>query len=404
MIDQFKKGFDKTVGKSSGSGNSAWEEKKGIKYSTSETRLYDIMEDVCRSGNDCRAALDEAEEIVEEWWKNRDEKLGLKTMYKEICVEQTKLCCAKGKFGKTCKACPGGAKTPCNSHGECKGSGSRAGTGKCKCNSGYSGKKCSKCKKDHYRKGTGADAAFTCEKCDAGCGDGCDGPGLEYCTGECADGYEAAAGVGDAAGAKGCKDVDECAAGTADCAKDTFCKNVPGRADCEKCDESCHPDDGCTAAGPKGCAEGTCADGYEHNADNGCVDIDECAVNASQCAVGKYCFNKPGSVSCLPCATACDEAQGCTDGTPEGCNGCKAGYEPIEGKDQGCQDVDECSKDDACGEGFTCRNSRGSFECNCLSPKIESDGKCHDVAVPEAAVAGEGEGAEEGDEPVKDEL
>lgn len=56
----------------------------------------------------------------------------------------------------------------------------------------------------------------------------------------------------------------------------------------------------------------------------GCVDIDEC-LNESACEVGKYCFNKPGSVACLPCATACDASQGCTDGTPEGCNACRDG-------------------------------------------------------------------------------
>lgn len=387
LVDQFKSGFKKTIGKSSGSGNSAWEEKKGIKYSTSETRLYDIMEDVCRSGNDCRAALDAAEEIVEEWWKNRDEKASIDKMYTEVCIEQAQLCCAKGKFGKACKACPGGAKTPCNGHGECKGSGTREGTGKCKCNSGYSGKKCTKCKKDHFRQGSGDSDKFTCEKCAAGCAAGCDGPGLELCKGECAAGYEAI----DVSGV-GCKDIDECTAGTAECEKGTFCKNTPGGNDCDKCDASCHPDDGCTASGPKGCAEESCADGYKFNEDDGCKDIDEC-VNASYCAVGKYCFNKPGSVACLPCATACDEAAGCSDGTPEGCNGCKDGYEPIKGKDAGCQDVDECLVETTCGEGFTCRNTRGSFECNCIAPKIEADGKCSDAAV-----------APDTTEPAKDEL
>lgn len=82
-------------------------------------------------------------------------------------------------------------------------------------------------------------------------------------------------------------------------------------------------------------------------------------------------------------------------------------YEAIPGKDHGCQDVDECSKDDSCGEGYVCANTRGSFICNCMSPKIESDGKCHDVAVPNTTAEGEedGEGAgEETKESPKDEL
>ena len=65
-----------------------------LRYSTSETRLYDIMEDVCKSGNDCRAAMDEAEEIVEEWWKNRDEKAGLDKM----CVGSWVACATMSQY------------------------------------------------------------------------------------------------------------------------------------------------------------------------------------------------------------------------------------------------------------------------------------------------------------------
>lgn len=46
---------------------------------------------------------------------------------------------------------PGGAATPCSNHGTCKGAGDRKGKGKCKCETGYIGKRCAKCGPLHYK-------------------------------------------------------------------------------------------------------------------------------------------------------------------------------------------------------------------------------------------------------------
>ena len=46
---------------------------------------------------------------------------------------------------------PGGAATPCSNHGTCKGAGDRKGKGKCKCETGYIGKRCAKCGPLYYK-------------------------------------------------------------------------------------------------------------------------------------------------------------------------------------------------------------------------------------------------------------
>lgn len=101
------------------------------------------MERACNSGQrGCLDFVEENEELVEQWWRDRDETESLKKMAEVICVGETKACCKKGHFGKTCKTCPGGAKKPCNKNGTCDGDGTRRGAGKCKCNEGFKGKSC----------------------------------------------------------------------------------------------------------------------------------------------------------------------------------------------------------------------------------------------------------------------
>lgn len=63
--------------------------------------------------------------------------------------------CATGYFGVNCQnACPGGAKSPCNSHGSC-GSGVK-GSGLCACTTGWAGSACDVC-----------DSGFTGTTCEA---------------------------------------------------------------------------------------------------------------------------------------------------------------------------------------------------------------------------------------------
>merc|ERR1712096_169139 len=44
LVDGILKGLDKTKNKNFGGGDTAWEEKKNLKYKTSETRLVEILE------------------------------------------------------------------------------------------------------------------------------------------------------------------------------------------------------------------------------------------------------------------------------------------------------------------------------------------------------------------------
>ena len=97
----------------------------------------------------------------------------------------------------------------------------------------------------------------------AACSGGCTGPGTKFCKG-CATGYKK-----DESG--DCIDINECAEGSFECDKGKHCENTAGNYTCANCDVSCHKDDGCTAAGPTGCAEKSCADGYEFLEETGCT-------------------------------------------------------------------------------------------------------------------------------------
>jgi hypothetical protein len=55
-------------------------------------------------------------------------------------VTSTPASCAAGYFGSICEPCPGGAATPCSSHGTCAGG--LIGSGLCTCFTGYTGAAC----------------------------------------------------------------------------------------------------------------------------------------------------------------------------------------------------------------------------------------------------------------------
>ncbi|CAJ0604617.1 unnamed protein product [Cylicocyclus nassatus] len=78
------------------------------------------------------------------------------------------------------------------------------------------------------------------------------------------------------------------------CAADYFEKSKSENTiECEKCFDGCAG--GCTKAGPKGCTK--CKSGY-NDTDDGCTDIDECALETT-CSNGhETCVNLPGSHRC----------------------------------------------------------------------------------------------------------
>ncbi|GAB1599636.1 mucin-like protein [Argonauta hians] len=115
-----------------------------------------------------------------------------------------------------------------------------------------------------------------------------------------------------------CDDEDECQSQSHNCSADATCKNTIGSYTCI-------------------CKQGFSGDGYT------CIDIDECAMNTSNCQ--KQCTNTHGSFSCKcpPNYVMADDRRSCV-----------------------FQDMDECKAGtDNCSTEATCENTSGSFNCTC---------------------------------------
>jgi hypothetical protein len=126
----------------------------------------------------------------------------------------------------------------------------------------YMHPQCAKCGPLYFKDAAADDS--TCSKCDSACAKSCTGPSKLDCS-KCASGWEMAE-------AEGCVDINECVTDAANCSEPgVYCSNTDGSYVCEKCDTACHPDDGCTGAGPKNCAEKSCADGHEFSEAAGCT-------------------------------------------------------------------------------------------------------------------------------------
>ena len=130
-------------------GDAAWEEKSGQRYATSEVRLVEIAEQVCkdvgRGESQCHQNYGEWEESIEAWWgQDPDIRPSLRQW---LCVDQQKVCCPPDYFGPDCKPCAnlGTNGKICSGNGKCKGGGTRKGNGKCQCSAEYSGELCDQC-------------------------------------------------------------------------------------------------------------------------------------------------------------------------------------------------------------------------------------------------------------------
>jgi len=357
IVDAFKKGKDKTEKANFGGGNTDWEERKLGSYANSETRLVEIMEGLCdESASECHAMVEEQEETLEEWWfdhqfKNNDMKTWL-------CIDKLKVCCPDGTFGPDCKECSGGKESPCNGRGKCEGDGTREGTGKCSCDSGYEGDLCDECAELYFEE-QDENSKTKCTACHKSCADGCSGGSQKDCE-KCKAGWEMT-------DEDGCKDKNECDEEDT-CEAGQYCVNNPGSYVCEDCDDSCAGN--CTGNGPKGCIE--CAKGYDKSDEEGCKDVDECAENATLCENGKFCDNTPGSHVCRVCHSACET---CIGEGSQGCTKCNTGYKMADNE---CKDVDECtSGEHHCDEkSESCRNMPGSFTCDCRKGFRRDGDKC----------------------------
>ena len=139
------------------------------------------------------------------------------------------------------------------------------------------------------------------------------------------------------------------------------CLACPGSTPVTSCSQPLVPDTTpCTDRNP--CTQGdrcesgqcrpgpTCGTGYRCDANGaGCVDIDECATGAANCAPDATCTNTPGAFTCT----------------------CNSGY---QGDGITCTDIDECATGAAnCDANAICKNTPGGFTCTC-QPGYQGDG------------------------------
>ncbi|CAC5366481.1 Cysteine-rich with EGF-like domain protein 2-B,Cysteine-rich with EGF-like domain protein 2-A,Cysteine-rich with EGF-like domain protein 2,Cysteine-rich with EGF-like domain protein 1 [Mytilus coruscus] len=233
IIDNFDEGLKKTAKANFGGGNTRWEEKSLGSYATSETRLVEIVENLCSKD-------------IKEW----------------LCIENIKVCCPKNTYGPSCSQCKGDTERPCTGNGKCDGEGTREGTGKCNCDSGYKGDLCDECK-DAYFEESKNDTHIKCTACHESCKSTCWEAGPKGCD-ECGKGWEQNE-------EEGCKDINECET-DASCEHGQYCSNTQGSYHCATCHKAC---DGCTLYGIDKCDK--CAEGYTME-DNSCKDVDECQL------------------------------------------------------------------------------------------------------------------------------
>ena len=125
LVTSFEAGMERTKRGKLGGGDTAWEEKSGQKYATSEVRLAEITEQLCkdvtRGETQCHQHHGEWEELIEEWWAMDMETRP--TMRQWLCVDKLKVCCEPDHFGADCKPCEvmGSNGKLCSGNGKCKG-------------------------------------------------------------------------------------------------------------------------------------------------------------------------------------------------------------------------------------------------------------------------------------------
>ncbi|UMM29391.1 hypothetical protein L5515_011773 [Caenorhabditis briggsae] len=245
-VSTFDEGLKKTARHHFAGGDTAWEEKNLGKYKTSETRLIEVLEGVCKKSSlpnidkftgiselefKCASQLEKHEETIEEYYYNQQQN----NMSIWLCVEELKLCCPGGHFGKNCEECPGlkeGADA-CFGKGACHGDGSRDGSGKCKCEAGYTGNLCRHCDNEYFEESK-TEKGVVCKQCHEGCLGICSSEGSKGCS-KCKNGWAMIEG-------EGCQDVNECSNQSA-CTKDhEVCVNTIGSYQCD-CEEGYKKDD-----------------------------------------------------------------------------------------------------------------------------------------------------------------
>ena len=185
-----------------------------------------------------------------------------------------------------------------------------------------------------------------------------------------------------------CRDVNECQLDIHDCPSFLRCDNTFGSYECIR-------------------VQG-CGTGYTIDADTDeCEDIDECALDPDICSPGSICRNKIGSficekIKCQPgesvvnetcksicgqneiwnikhgycvprdpclnslCSHECHSSERMNDNRRFYHCSCRSGFELSKKDGLSCVDIDECQiQTHNCPERQWCRNTFGSFVCDC---------------------------------------
>ncbi|KAM5313291.1 protein disulfide isomerase CRELD1 isoform 1-T1 [Glossophaga mutica] len=290
LVDSFNKGLERTIRDNFGGGNTAWEEEKLSKYKDSETRLVEVLENVCsKSDFECHRLLELSEELVESWWFHKQQEAP--DLFQWLCSDSLKLCCPSGTFGPSCLPCPGGTEKPCGGYGHCEGEGTRGGSGHCDCQAGYGGEACGQCGLGYFEAERNA-SHLVCSACFGPCAR-CSGPEESNCL-QCKKGW--------ALHHLKCIDIDECGTERANCGGDQFCVNTEGSYECRDCAKACL---GCMGAGPGRCKK--CSPGYQQVGSK-CLDVDECETEVCP-GENEQCENTEGSYRCV-CAEGYKQIEG----------------------------------------------------------------------------------------------
>ncbi|KAM3594381.1 uncharacterized protein V6R79_006868 [Siganus canaliculatus] len=152
-----------------------------------------------------------------------------------------------------------------------------------------------------------------------------------------------------------------------------------------------------------------CADGFATiNGGTSCQDVDECS-NDNVCIRGQ-CVNTDGSYLCLcesgfkfhPDTADCEDQDECKEFGSSVCGTwrcentigsyrCFMGCQPgLQGEDATDCDIDECLNETICGNHGFCKNTDGSFRCECDQGYTNPPGdesKCVDVNECEMSLA-----------------
>uniref|UniRef100_A0A287ALB0 Stabilin 1 n=1 Tax=Sus scrofa TaxID=9823 RepID=A0A287ALB0_PIG len=250
------------------------------------------------------------------------------------CVTTTwKPSCCPGHYGSECRACPGGASSPCSNHGDCVDG--MSGSGKCRCHLGFAGTACELCAPGAFGPLCQACNCTSHGHCDDGlggsgscfCDEGWTGPRCEVqlelkpvCAPPCAPqavcrvGNSCECSLGYEGDGRTCTVVDLCQDGHGGCSEHAHCSQAGTVVTC-----TCLPDyegDGwsCRARNP-------CEDGHH----GGCSEHADCLItgpNARRCVChvgyvgdGLQCLEEPEPPvdRCLDRPPPCHRDAVCTD-------------------------------------------------------------------------------------------